>query len=439
MDVMRRVMIAGATAVAFGLIGATAHADVRTAAADDPQDAPPTVSGQPTNPDVKRVTASYDTAGSFTLTIDLYNALNAVDYSQNYAFWGTFSVGTWTDSGGGADSCSTSTQGSMSGQHHVYSAYSTFHDRASVTGYDGYLNFSRTTSPDGKQITITASNANIANRAYECIEYTLHARRRSTASNPNSDYDSGCDCWYVTIRADTTGEGATAERSTPIYFSGFAPPPRPACRDGRDNDGDGRTDYPSDPACSSREDSDEGGDPACDDKRDNDGDGKTDYPNDGECASSTDTDEAPPACADGADNDGDGRTDRDDWGCRTGSSEALALTPSYKSSTARKELRRALGRRFGDVFRKGTRYRVACRRDSRTKIVCQPTWTLGDLAFAGKVTLWLKRDGELVRSNWRGSVQRVNEPCVARKRAGDASYRKRSCRRSYALRGTRAI
>ena len=38
---------------------------------------------------------------------------------------------------------------------------------------------------------------------------------------------------------------------------GGAPPPAPACSDGIDNDGDGLTDYPSDPGCSSATDDDE--------------------------------------------------------------------------------------------------------------------------------------------------------------------------------------
>ena len=55
------------------------------------------------------------------------------------------------------------------------------------------------------------------------------------------------------------------------------------CRDGRDNDGDGLRDYPSDPGCSAFNDDDEtdpGAPPQCRDSRDNDFDGRTDYPSD---------------------------------------------------------------------------------------------------------------------------------------------------------------
>lgn len=93
------------------------------------------------------------------------------------------------------------------------------------------------------------------------------------------------------------------------------PPPQPACSDGLDNDGDGLTDYPSDPGCSSSADTDEFNAPPpaqCNDGVDNDGDGKVDYPADPGCSSSTDNDEfnaPPPECSDGADNDGDGKID----------------------------------------------------------------------------------------------------------------------------------
>ncbi|MEZ4399059.1 MAG: hypothetical protein R3B06_03525 [Kofleriaceae bacterium] len=68
----------------------------------------------------------------------------------------------------------------------------------------------------------------------------------------------------------------------------------PACADGRDDDGDGRTDYPADPGCQSPTDDDEADDcpsgpgcPACADGIDNDGDGLTDYPADLGCAAAS--------------------------------------------------------------------------------------------------------------------------------------------------------
>jgi hypothetical protein len=66
----------------------------------------------------------------------------------------------------------------------------------------------------------------------------------------------------------------------------------PVCTDNRDDDGDGLTDFPADPGCSSEEDSTEDDDcpdgldcPDCSDGDDNDLDGLTDYPADTDCAS----------------------------------------------------------------------------------------------------------------------------------------------------------
>ncbi len=71
----------------------------------------------------------------------------------------------------------------------------------------------------------------------------------------------------------------------------------PECRDGIDNDGDGKVDHPADPGCDSPDDETESPDPTkpeCSDGIDNDGDGLTDYPADLGCSSATDNSEAGP-------------------------------------------------------------------------------------------------------------------------------------------------
>jgi len=74
---------------------------------------------------------------------------------------------------------------------------------------------------------------------------------------------------------------------------------RPVCSDGRDDDGDGRIDYPVDPGCVAMDDATEDDEcpggatcPVCSDAIDNDGDGKTDYPLDPSCPSAAGTSEA---------------------------------------------------------------------------------------------------------------------------------------------------
>jgi hypothetical protein len=91
----------------------------------------------------------------------------------------------------------------------------------------------------------------------------------------------------------------------------------PACANGRDDDGDGLSDYPADPGCTSAIDGDEvdpPATPACRNGVDDDGDGLTDWPLEPGCALRDDEDEADPAvlpqCSNGLDDDGDGQVDR---------------------------------------------------------------------------------------------------------------------------------
>jgi hypothetical protein len=86
----------------------------------------------------------------------------------------------------------------------------------------------------------------------------------------------------------------------------------PACRDGLDDDLDGKTDWPDDPGCSSPDDVSERY--ACEDQLDDDGDGLIDYPLDPGCAAPTVDVENPP-CQNGIDDDGDGLVDSADPQC----------------------------------------------------------------------------------------------------------------------------
>lgn len=102
----------------------------------------------------------------------------------------------------------------------------------------------------------------------------------------------------------------------------------PQCDDGRDNDGDGWVDYPSDSGCSSDNDNSERSnnnddETECNDGRDNDGDGDRDL-RDAGCRNSDDDSEDSDdndndrdrQCNDNRDNDGDGAEDYpEDRGC----------------------------------------------------------------------------------------------------------------------------
>ncbi len=107
-----------------------------------------------------------------------------------------------------------------------------------------------------------------------------------------------------------------------------AGPPDPPCGDNRDNDGDGKIDYPDDLGCDNLTDDTEDSlpKPQCSDNRDNDGDGLRDYPKDPGCLipqSDDERDDCPdgpncPACANEIDDDNNGMTDfPDDPGCQS--------------------------------------------------------------------------------------------------------------------------
>ncbi|MDO8339323.1 MAG: sialidase family protein [Candidatus Burarchaeum sp.] len=114
--------------------------------------------------------------------------------------------------------------------------------------------------------------------------------------------------------------------ATAVYAPGAA-----LCNDGNDNDGDGLTDYPTDPGCSSRKDTTETGTIACDNNADDDSDGKTDYKLNGSgdpgCTGASDTNERGTLlCDNGADDaDADSLSDYpNDLGC-TGPSDNIEV------------------------------------------------------------------------------------------------------------------
>jgi hypothetical protein len=193
---------------------ASASAEIRFGSASDPQDATPTISGVPNQPDLSNVEVTYDTAGSFSIKVSFYNAFNAIDTSKNYAFAGKFDIGS---------RCNVGAFGGISGQHHIYSSSGTrFLNEASVSGFDGTLPLTTQVSPDQKSVTVSGSAPGLANLDLRCFSYYDPGRIRSTVESPTSSYDSGCDCWYASAIFDFLG----GEFSNNIfYFDGFGPPP----------------------------------------------------------------------------------------------------------------------------------------------------------------------------------------------------------------------
>lgn len=113
------------------------------------------------------------------------------------------------------------------------------------------------------------------------------------------------------------------------------PTPKAACSDGIDNDGDGKVDYPDDPACCSFLDDSESKDggacvkpPKCADGLDNDGDGLIDFPFDPGCASPLDDDENDVPTADaGTGTDGGGGGGGTDGGSGSSPGRPAGATP----------------------------------------------------------------------------------------------------------------
>ncbi len=100
-------------------------------------------------------------------------------------------------------------------------------------------------------------------------------------------------------------------------LSDGALPPWEACRNLRDDDGDGLIDR-ADPGCTSATDDDEQDPderPSCANGLDDDGDGAIDLDDDG-CDFAGQSEGRRRACGNGIDDDGDGRVDADDPGCR---------------------------------------------------------------------------------------------------------------------------
>jgi hypothetical protein len=120
----------------------------------------------------------------------------------------------------------------------------------------------------------------------------------------------------------------------------------PECSDGRDNDGDGRTDFQAsasarDFGCIDAADVSETGTVACDDGADNDGDGRADYravagAGDIGCLSHRTNTEAP-QCQDGLDNDAQPGIDFDGGASVNGGVPLATVDPQCTSATGGSE------------------------------------------------------------------------------------------------------
>ena len=142
---------------------------------------------------------------------------------------------------------------------------------------------------------------------------------RQVCGNGVQEYEETCDDGNTTP-ADGCDDLCQIEGATP------------ACSNGRDDDGDGQTDFPNDPGCADANDTNERGTTSCDDGIDNDGDYGVDVGGDIACPSVFGWIESA-QCQDGIDNDGDGFIDFD--GGVHAAGEALAPPDPHCASASR--------------------------------------------------------------------------------------------------------
>lgn len=392
----------------------SAMADVRSGSVADPDDVPSALN-PPDFPDLANVSASYDTAGSITFTATFYSDTRQRPsewYSTEIsAIFGTYNPDGYNVIPNTKGSCDTI--GDQSSEHQIsLNLPFTGTATATVAHYTGSLSAPVTVSPDGRSLSVTFSQSQIAGQGYQCMTGSLSTWTRSTASNLNSYYGVGCDCWYV-YRSDLADSYSTVwfpgyplpadPKTSPTTTSPTTAPPvatKPACNDGIDNDGDGYTDH-------------------------GDADGFPLDPDPG-CYGPEDPSEEPD-CADAVDNDADGLIDKADPGCGYGKKEnsPKPRLPQLTQRRAQAYLRTALTRKFKGSFAGGYAFKPHCARGSKYRFSCKPSWVIGDLVFYGKATIWLQWDKKW-QAGWhyRYTMTRFDEYC------GLVEHRK-GCKKTY--------
>jgi hypothetical protein len=270
------------------LTPAAASADVRTGSGPDPQDSIPSLSG-PRAPDVQSVQATYDTNGTFSVAVTLYEPWSQT--TQTYhRFLATIS-GITGPTPTAASSCGDyKTSIDVRGDLRPSSDAGFF----GLGGYTGSLPLTRAVSGDGRTITFSGSTPLAAGMDLGCVYgISLYAPDPYGHCVP-SNYD--CQSVSYSYGTDYVPEFLFAGRALQTT----------QCSDGVDNDRDGRIDT-LDYNCAGYDSPSEFGP------------GPGDFiprpPEDLPTPSYERPASPKTACSDGKDNDGDGKTDRKDPGC----------------------------------------------------------------------------------------------------------------------------
>lgn len=231
-----RFLVFGAVVMAFLIsafaLAGLARAEVRSVTVTDPADAMPTVSGAPENPDLSKVTLTYDNStGTVTVVQDFYNSLPSVA-PAHYAYFtgvlvGPSSTRSWAINGSVEEETCASWEGFSSVLEDRPYAGAPYSNSFSVLGYSGTGSFMTTVENGGLQVTSTATSPALVGHDWRCASVDLSANTRSTVNNPHSFWDSGCECWAVTTTLDTVGiETVPGLMNGTLWFPGF-PTTRP--------------------------------------------------------------------------------------------------------------------------------------------------------------------------------------------------------------------
>lgn len=105
--------------------------------------------------------------------------------------------------------------------------------------------------------------------------------------------------------------------------------------------------------------------------------------------------------------------------------------PTMTRAQARGDTRYVMSHKFRSYWRAGYRHRVSCSLVSRTRQRCKVSMIVGDLVLSGRVTVYMKRDGDhpWALDHYRAHITIYDEYChlVNKRRLSDCtSTRRRS-------------
>lgn len=171
--------------IALALAGPALAAPATTIlGSNDPADQPADINGQAW-PDLSDFSVSTDGGGILTVSGTFWPGRSYNDPAPPTSEGGylTFSLGkgAWYSSLGARCDAGVA---------------SVSNSQLSIPGLTGSLQ--GTNSYSGTTITTTFNNVNVPRIGeFNCVTARYVTFQRSSASNPNSRYSSGCDCWYV--------------------------------------------------------------------------------------------------------------------------------------------------------------------------------------------------------------------------------------------------